>query len=122
MEVDTGRLSLSRLWPVTHHYMFEEHQTIVGYVKAELAKVQERQKQFYDQCLLYVQFQVSDCIYVRAKLVIKRMGKPDYSPTKGPTKRKLLSRWVEPFQIASCVGEHTYRLALFSNNVYNADH
>ncbi|POM78410.1 Putative retroelement [Phytophthora palmivora] len=126
MEVDTGRKPVPRLRATSDVCIFlEDRQAAIEYAKDQLAKAQEGQKRFYDRNRTNTTFNITDFVYVRANLLNKDFGTPDYDITKGPTKNKFLPRWVGPFPIAKRIGTNSYKLVLpqtlRSHDVFNVD-
>ncbi|GMF15633.1 unnamed protein product [Phytophthora fragariaefolia] len=126
MEIDTGRRPLPRIWAVSDSCLFlEDRQAAIDYAKDQLSKAQARQKRYYDKHRTHTMFELSDFVYVRAKLLNKAFSTPDYDISKDSTKNKLLPRWVGPFPIAKRIGENSYKLvlppALKSHDVFNVD-
>ncbi|POM64508.1 Polyprotein [Phytophthora palmivora] len=126
MEVDTGRRPIPRIWAASNSCLFlEDRQAAIDYAKDQLSKAQARQKRYYDKHRNHTTFELSDFVYVRAKLLNKTFSTPDYDISKDTTKNKLQPRWVGPFPIAKRIGENSYQLvlppALKSHDVFNVD-
>ncbi|POM64423.1 Retrotransposable element, partial [Phytophthora palmivora] len=78
-------------------------QAAIDYAKDQLSKAQARQKRYYNKHRNHTTFELSDFVYVRAKLLNKASSATDYDISKDTTKNKLLPRWVGPFPIAKRV-------------------
>lgn len=69
-----------------------DRKKIIEFARSNLPKAQQRQAKYYNQGRREVVFQVSDLFYVDAKVLSSELGKPDYDPTRDPTRNKLLPK------------------------------